>query len=211
VVDRLRQEGVDIAAERIIVAHLGSGASMCALHQGRSVETTMGFSTIAGLMMGTRCGDIDPGVVLYLLKQPGRTADQVEMLLYQHSGLLGISGLSSDMAELLAHQDEPAAREAVDLFCYRARQHLAALTAVLGGLDRVVFTGGIGANAPEVRARICRNLGYLGIVLDRDANNAGRRIVSETKAPVTVEIVGTDEELMIARHVRRVTAATMAH
>lgn len=211
VVDHLRRDGVDIEAERVIVAHLGNGASMCALHQGRSVETTMGFSTVAGLMMGTRCGDIDPGVVLYLLKQIGLSANEVETLLYQRSGLLGISGLTSDMRELLAHQDEPAAREAVDLFCYRVRHHLAALTAVLGGLDRVVFTGGIGANAPEVRARICGNLRYLGVVLDSDANNAGRRIVSEPKAAVTVEIVSTDEELMIARHVRRLTAATMAH
>lgn len=210
VVQRLREDGVDIDAERVIIAHLGNGASMCALRHGRSVETTMGFSTIAGLMMGTRCGDIDPGVVLYLLKQAGLGADQVETLLYEQSGLLGISGLSSDMAELLARQDEPAAREAVDLFCYRARHHLAALTAVLGGLDRVVFTGGIGANASDVRARICRNLGYLGIVLDTGANNAGRRIVSAPNAAVTVEIVATDEELMIARHVRRLIAATTA-
>ena len=207
VVDHLRRDGVDIEAERVIVAHLGNGASMCALHQGRSVETTMGFSTISGLMMGTRCGDVDPGVVLYLLKQAGLSVDQVDTLLYQRSGLLGISGFSGDMRELLGRQDDPAAREAVDLFCYRARHHLAALTAVLGGLDRLVFTGGIGANAPEVRARICGNLRYLGVVLDSDANSAGRRIVSEPKAAVTVEIVSTDEELVIARHVRRLIAA----
>ncbi len=133
VVDHLRHNGVDLGAERIVIAHLGNGASMCAVREGRSLETTMGFSTIAGLMMGTRCGDIDPGVVLYLLKERGLSTEEVETLLYQRSGLLGVSGLSSDMAELLAREDDPAAREAVDLFCYRARHHLAALTAVLGG------------------------------------------------------------------------------
>lgn len=210
VVDHLRNSGVDVQGERIIVAHLGNGASMCALRQGRSVETTMGFSTLAGLMMGTRCGDIDAGVLLYLLKERGLSVEELEMLLYERCGLLGLSGSTGDMTELLARQDEPAVREAVDLFCYRARHHLAALTAVLGGLDRLIFTGGIGANAPEVRARICANLGYLGVVLDDDANQAGRPTISKPGTAVTVEIVTTDEELVIARHVQRLGAGAAA-
>ena len=210
VVDHLRQSGVDVEGERIIVAHLGNGASMCALRHGCSVETTMGFSTLAGLMMGTRCGDIDPGVLLYLLKERGLGVDDLEALLYERCGLLGLSGSTGDMADLLARQDEPAAREAVDLFCYRARQHLAALTAVLGGLDRLIFTGGIGANAPEVRARICANFEYLGVVLDEDTNKAGRPRISKAEAAVTVEIVATDEELVIARHVQRLSASVTA-
>jgi acetate kinase len=206
VVEHLRRNGVNLESERIIVAHLGNGASMCALRQGRSVETTMGFSTLAGLMMGTRCGDLDPGVVLYLLKERGLGVSDLETLLYKRSGLLGVSGRASDMSELLAQQGEAAAREAVDLFCYVARHHLAALTATLGGLDRLVFTGGIGANAPEVRARICQNLGYLGISLDDEANCAGRPAISAPGAAVAVDIVSTDEELVIARHVRQLCA-----
>lgn len=207
VVEHLRRNGVDLERERIIVAHLGNGASMCALQRGRSVETTMGFSTLAGLMMGTRCGDVDPGVVLYLLKERGFSVSDLETLLYKSSGLLGVSGRASDMGELLAQQGETAAREAVDLFCYVARHHLAALTAVLAGLDRLVFTGGIGANAPEVRTRICQNLGYLGISLDPEANSAGRPAISTPGAAVAVDIVSTDEELVIARHVRQLCAA----
>lgn len=203
VVEHLRQSGVDLERERIIVAHLGNGASMCALRGGRSVETTMGFSTLAGLMMGTRCGDLDPGVVLYLLKERGLGVGDLETLLYKSSGLLGVSGRASDMSELLEHQGEASAREAVDLFCYVACHNLAALTAALGGLDRLVFTGGIGANAPEVRTRICRNLGYLGISLDAEANSAGRPTISPPWEAVAVDIVNTDEELVIARHTRQ--------
>lgn len=201
VVADLRRRGVNLERERIIIAHLGNGASMCALLHGRSVETTMGFSTLAGLVMGTRCGDLDPGVVLYLLSERGLDHEQIEALLYQRSGLLGVSGTTSDMRELLAHQSDPAAREAIDLFCYRARHHLVALTAALNGLDRIVFTGGIGANAPEVRDRICVGLSYLGVTLDVAANSVNAAIISEPNASVTVEVVGSDEELMIAKHV----------
>lgn len=205
-VEALRQDGVDVQRERIVVAHLGNGASMCALKNGRSVEVTMGFSTLAGLMMGTRCGDLDPGAVLYLLTAMGMTTDAVQTLLYERSGLLGVSGISSDMRELLDHRDDPAAREAIDFFCYRAKHHLAALTAALGGLDRLVFTGGIGANAPDIREQICDGLGYLGITLDTIANRAGAQTISASGAGVSVQTVVSNEELMIARHVERLTA-----
>jgi len=206
VADALRRRGIKIDRERIIIAHLGNGASMCALRHGQSVETTMGFSTLAGLPMGTRCGDLDPGVILYLLAEKGMTVERVQRLLYEESGLLGVSGLSRNMQDLLAKPAEPAAAEAVELFCYQARRHLAALTAALGGLDRVVFTGGIGANAPAVRAKICAGLEYLGIVLDAERNVAGGRDVSADASRVAIEAFSTDEELMIARHVRNVLA-----
>jgi acetate kinase len=205
VVNALRQDGVSIEGERIIVAHLGNGASMCALKGGLSVETTMGFSTLAGLMMGTRSGDLDPGALLYLLMEKSMRAEAVQKLLYERSGLLGVSGISSDMRELLRRREDPRAREAIDLFCYRARLHLAALTAALGGLDRLVFTGGIGANAPEIRDRICAGLAYLGIRLDPKANLARARTISAPGAAVTVQAVVSDEESMIAHHVMRLT------
>lgn len=205
VVEALRRRSIDLDRERIIVAHLGNGASMCALRGGRSVETTMGFSTLAGLMMGTRSGDLDPGVVLYLLTRKGLSPAEIQTLLYHKSGLLGVSGMTSDMRELLARRSESAACEAIDLFCYRARHHLVALTAALGGLDRVVFTGGIGANAPEVRAGICSGLAYLGIELDHAANASGVAIISPADAAVTVEALASDEEAMIAGHVLRLT------
>jgi acetate kinase len=207
IVDTLRRGGVDIDRERIIIAHLGNGASMCALKSGRSIETTMGFSTLAGLPMGTRCGDLDPGIVLYLLATKGMSVERVQHLLYEESGLLGISGLTSNMQDLLARSSEPTAIEAVDVFCYHARQHLAALTATLGGLDRLVFTAGIGANAPVIRARICEGLEYLGISLDAGRNASNDRIISADFSRVVVEARPTDEELMIARHVRQVLAA----
>ena len=166
----------------------------------------MGFSTLAGLPMGTRCGDLDPGVILYLLAEKGMTVERVQRLLYEESGLLGVSGLSRNMQDLLAKTAEPAAAEAVELFCYHARRHLAALTAALGGLDRVVFTGGIGANAPAVRAKICAGLEYLGIVLDAERNVAGAQDISADASTVAIEAFSTDEELMIARHVRNVLA-----
>jgi acetate kinase len=203
----LRHSGVEVSRERIIIAHLGNGASMCALRDGRSVETTMGFSTLAGLPMGTRCGDLDPGLVLYLLTEKGMTAGDIEHLLYEKSGLLGVSGLSSNMQDLLARAADPAAAEAVEMFCYQARLHLAALTAALGGFDRLVFTGGIGANAPWVRANICKGLEYLGIQVDAAHNANNDRIISADASRVAVEAVATDEELMIARHVRRLLAS----
>ena len=207
VVEVLRRRAIDLDRERIIVAHLGNGASMCALRGGRSVETTMGFSTLAGLMMGTRSGDLDPGVVLYLLTRKGLSPADIQTLLYHQSGLLGVSGMTSDMRELLARRSESAACDAIDLFCYRARHHLAALTAALGGLDRVVFTGGIGAHAPEIRQGICAGLAYLGISVDEVANTAGAQTISDPHAPVTVEVLASDEEVMIASHVLRLTVS----
>lgn len=202
-----RRHGDESANGRIVVAHLGNGASMTAVRNGRSVDTTMGFSTLGGLPMGTRSGDLDPGLLLYLIMQEGMTAEEVQDLFYEQSGLLGLSGISRNMQELLARSgSEPAAAEAVDFFCYQARKHLVALTSTLGGLDRLVFTGGIGANAPEVRTKICEDLAYLGIVLDETRNAAGERTISRDHSEVAVEAFATDEELMIARHVRDVLA-----
>jgi acetate kinase len=197
VVEALRRRNIDLDRERIIVAHLGNGASMCALRGGRSVETTMGFSTLAGLMMGTRSGDLDPGVVLYPLTRKGLSPADILTLLYQQSGLRGVSGMTSDMRELLARRSESAAGEAVDLFCYRARHHLAALTAAIGGLDRIVFTGGIGAHAPEIRQGICAGLAYLGVTVDASANTTCAPTISAPHAPVTVKVLASDEEVMI--------------
>lgn len=206
IVETLRRDGVDVDGERIVVAHLGNGASMCALAAGRSVETTMGFSTLAGLPMGTRCGDLDPGIVLYLLTEQGMTVAEVEHLLYEESGLLGLSGISRNMHDLLERSDDAAAAEAVDAYCYQARRHIGALTAALGGLDRLVFTAGIGANAATVREKICTWLGYLGIAVDAARNSDGTRTISTTASEVVVQAFPTDEELTIARHVRDVLA-----
>jgi acetate kinase len=201
-----RRHGPAVAKERIVVAHLGNGASMAAIKDGRSVDTTMGFSTLGGLPMGTRSGDLDPGILLYLLTEKDMTAGQVQQVLYKQSGLLGVSGLSSNMQELLARSDSVAATEAVDFFCYQARKHLAALTASLGGLDRLVFTGGIGANAPLVRAKTLEGLSYLGLDLDHGRNDRNEPIISATSSAVVVETFSTNEELMIARHVRHMFA-----
>lgn len=205
VVDDLRQRHGDIVANgRIIVAHLGNGASMAAIHRGHSVETTMGFSTLGGLPMGTRSGDLDPGIVLYLLMEKGMTAEDVQALLYRESGLLGLSGISRNMEKLLTKSEAQAgAAEAVEFFCYQARKHLAALTTTLGGLDHIVFTGGIGANAPAVRAKICEGLDYLGVEIDERLNESKERKISSDRSAVLIEAVPTDEELMIARHVQR--------
>lgn len=200
-------EGESASAGRLVVAHLGAGASMAAVHGGRSVETTMGFSALEGLLMATRCGDVDPGVVLHLLRRLGMGAAEVERLLYEESGLLGVSGTSADMRVLLA-SDEATARHAVELFCYRARKHLGALAAVLGGLDRIVFTGGIGEHAPEVRARICAPLAWLGIELDEARNAAGARRVSSDASRVVVQVIPADEEAVIARHTVRLLGAS---
>ena len=204
VTETLRADGVDLESERIIVAHLGDGASMCAIKGGRSVETTMGFSTMSGLPMASRCGDLDPGAILYLLLEKGLAADRVQDLLYRRSGLFGLSGFSGDMRQLLAHPDHPGATEAVDFFCYQARKHLAALTATLGGLDRLVFTGGVGAHAPVVREKICDGLGYLGVALDPARNLGGERLISDQSSGVPIEAFLTDEQAVIARQVRQV-------
>lgn len=188
------------AAEgRVVVAHLGSGASMCALVGGKSVATTMGFSALDGLPMGTRCGVLDPGVVLYLLQEKGMSVEAIETLLYHQSGLLGVSGISSDVRHLLA-SSEPRAREAIDLFVYRAAREMGSLVAASGGLDALVFTAGIGEHAAEIRARICEQSAWLGIRLDARSNAAGGPRISLPDSPVSVWVIPTNEELMVARH-----------
>ena len=184
---------------RVIVAHLGNGASLCAMRHCKSVATTMGFTALDGLMMGTRCGTIDPGVLFYLMREQNLSPQQVEDLLYRKSGLLGVSGISSDMRELLA-SPAPAATEAVDLFCYRALREMGSMIAALGGLDTLVFTAGIGERSPEVRARICEGLGWMGITIDDKANCANQSRINRAHSRVAVLVIPTDEEAMIARH-----------
>ncbi len=201
----LPQHDARAAAGRTVVMHLGNGASMCALAAGRSVATTMGFTALDGLPMGTRCGAIDPGVLLYLMDERGMDARALETLLYQESGLLGVSGVSSDMRELLASAD-PHAREAVDLFCYRIGRELGSLAAALGGLDAVVFTAGIGEHAAPVREAVCRGAAWLGVEIDAAANAAGGPRISTQASRVAAWVIPTDEELMIARHTRALLA-----
>jgi len=191
------------AKGRTVVLHLGNGASMCALSAGRSVASTMGFTAVDGLPMGTRCGAIDPGVILYLMDQRGMDARAIEKLIYNQSGLLGVSGVSSDMRTLLASA-EPRARLAVDLYVYRIGRELGSLAAALGGLDALVFTGGIGENSAEIRARVCRDAAWLGVVLDEQANQGGGPRIGTAAGKTAAWVVPTNEELMIARHTRRV-------
>jgi acetate kinase len=194
------------AAGRTVVAHLGNGASLCAMNNGQSVATTMGFSALDGLVMGTRCGAIDPGVVLYLLDRFGITLQSLERLLYEESGLLGVSGISSDMRELLASSDCRAI-EAIDLFVYRIGRELGSLAAALGGLDALVFTGGIGEHAAPIRARVCDAAAWLGVQIDESANARGGRRISASISGVSVWVIPADEELTIAKHTRQVLAA----
>ena len=189
----------EIADGRVIVAHLGSGASLCALKRRKSVDSTLGFTALDGLCMGTRPGTIDPGVVLHLFQGLNLTAREVETLLYKKSGLLGISGISNDMRDLLG-RSEPAARLAVDYFVYRAAKEIGALTAVLGGIDALVFTAGIGENSPEIRQRICASSAWLGIELDEAANSQCLQKISTAHSKTSVWVIPTNEELMIARH-----------
>jgi len=197
----------EIALQRVAAAHLGNGVSLCAMQQGRSVATTMGFTALDGLPMGTRCGELDPGVVIYLARERGMSMDQIESLLYRQSGLLGLSGLSNDMRELLA-SDAPDARLAVDYFVYRVARGVGGLAGALGGLDALVFTAGIGENSPEIRARVCWRLGWMGLDFDPEANVAGAARISRPGSRVSAWVVPTDEELMIARHTRDVLGLT---
>lgn len=194
------------AAEgRCVVLHLGNGASMCAMAGGRSLDSTMGFTAVDGLPMGTRSGALDPGVILFLMDQRKMDPRAIERLIYSQSGLLGVSGISSDMRTLLASPD-PKARLAVDLFVYRIRRELGALTAAMGGLDAIVFTAGIGENAPAIRSRVCRDAAWLGVEIDEAANAAGRGCISSGQSHVEVHVLPTNEELMIARHTLRLLA-----
>lgn len=191
------------ANSRVIVAHLGNGASLCAMHHRKSVATTMGFTTLDGLMMGTRCGAIDPGVLFYLMREKNMPLQQMEDLLYRQSGLLGVSGISSDMRDLLA-SGMPSAQEAVELFCYRVVREIGSLVAALGGLDALVFTAGIGERAHQVRARICEKLNWLELQIDESANRAHHPTINNARSRVAVCVIPTNEESVIARHTARI-------
>jgi len=199
IADVLPQHLGDRADGRVVVAHLGNGASMCGMKQRRSMATTMGFTAVEGLMMGTRTGSLDPGVLLYLMDYQGMDAKAIARLLYKESGLLGVSGVSQDMRELLA-SEIPEAQEAVDLFCYRIVREIGSLSAAIGGLDALVFTGGIGEHAAPVRARVCEALGWMGVELDAAANSEDAQRVSSKASGVDVLVLPTNEEWMIARH-----------
>ncbi|OGR16711.1 MAG: acetate kinase [Desulfobacterales bacterium GWB2_56_26] len=190
------------AQGRTIVLHLGNGASMCALLGGQSLAATMGFTAVEGLPMGTRSGSLDPGIILHLIDRHNMDARRIEKLLYKESGLLGISGISSDMRTLLTN-DDPRARLAVAYFLYRIRRELGSLAAALGGLDALVFTAGIGENSPAIRSGVCRDAAWLGVEMDEQANVEGRRRISSDSSRVAVYVLPTNEEVMIARHTRR--------
>ncbi|MER8751031.1 acetate/propionate family kinase [Mesorhizobium sp. M1050] len=200
---RLSEISPALAAKRTIVAHLGNGASLCALHDGKSVDTTMGFSALDGLVMGTRCGAIDPGVLLYFLLERGMAADELQTMLYEKSGLLGVSGVSGDMRTLEASSD-PRAREAIELFAFRAAREAAALANTMGGLECLVFTAGIGERSSSIRKAISERLTWLGVALDEPANDAHAELISRPDSKVDVRVIATDEESVIARHSRAV-------
>jgi acetate kinase len=198
----LQQYDQKAALGKTIVLHLGNGASMCAVEKGKSVASTMGFTAVEGLPMGTRSGSIDPGVILYLMDQKGMDIKAIETLLYKQSGLIGVSGISSDMRTLVKSND-PRAKLAIDIFVYRIRRALGSLTAALSGLDAIVFTAGIGENASEIRRRICSDAKWIGVELDEAANSKGGPRISTSESSVTAWVIPTNEELMIARHTRR--------
>lgn len=195
-----------LASGRTVVAHLGNGASLCAILNGRSVATTMGFTAVEGLPMGTRCGAIDPGALIYLMDRYGMDARAIENLIYKASGLLGVSGVSSDMRILLECQD-PHAKEAVDLFIYRISREIGSLVAALGGLDGIVFTGGIGENSDVIRARVCRDAAWLGLELDEAVNRTHGPEISKRYSLISAWVIPTNEELMIAMHTKQLLNA----
>ena len=204
-----RTAGLPVAQGRVILAHLGNGASMAAVQGGQSIDTSMGFTPASGLPMGTRSGDLDPGLALYLQRTEQMTPRQFDAMVNHESGLLGISETSSDMRDLLAREAaDPRAADAVALFCYQAKKWIGAYAAALGGLDTLVFAGGIGENSAPVRERICERLGFLGIELDAARNTAGAGVISSESSRVSVHVIRTDEELMIARSVCRVLGIT---
>ena len=199
-----RVAGPDEARGRVILAHLGAGASLAAVKGGRSIDTTMGFTPASGLVMGTRTGDLDPGLVRFLSRTEAMTADQFDGLVNHESGLLGVSETSSDVRDLLARQSvDVRAAEAIELFCYHAKKWIGAFAAALGGLDTLVFAGGIGENSPEIRRRICESLEFLGIALDEGRNTSSALLISTDQGPVKVRVIPTDEALMIARAAAR--------
>ncbi len=202
----LAQAAAHLAAGRVVVAHLGNGASMCAIHNGRSVASTMGFSALDGLPMGTRCGQVDPGVLLYLMDQKGMSAAAISDMLYKESGLLGLSGLSNDMRTLEC-AGTPEAAEAIEYFVFRCQREVGAMAAAMGGIDALVFCGGIGENSRLVRQRICERLGWMGIELDHARNEQNAFVISAELSRTTVLVLPTDEELVIARAARNAVRA----
>jgi acetate kinase len=199
------------AQGRLVIAHLGNGASLAAVHHGQPLDTTMGFTPTGGVMMGTRSGDLDPGVLLHLMHAKGYDVCQIEHLVNHQAGLLGVSGVSPDMKTLLEQRErEPHMAQAVEMFCYHLRKHIGALTATLGGLDILVFTGGIGERAAPVRWEVCRGLAYLGIDLDSQRNALHADVISTPGSACTVRVIPTNEDLMIARHTRTVLVSTTA-
>ena len=198
VTGRLKEVAPEVARGRVIVAHLGNGASLCAIKNGKSVASTMGFTAVDGLMMGTRCGALDPGVLVHLIDKYGMDARALEDLIYRKSGLLGVSGMSSDMRALRGSPD-PAAKEAIALFVYRIQREIGSLAAALGGLDAIVFSGGIGENDAATRAEICAGCDWLGVGLDAEANGRGELTISASGSRVAVLVVPTNEELEMAR------------
>jgi len=209
IVAALRKLDAKLAAGRVIVAHLGSGASIVALQNGISMDTSMGFTPLEGLVMSARSGDVDPGLLLYLLAQKKMSAKAAAALLNKQSGLLGVSGITGDMRTLLEKAArDPHAAEAIDLFCYRAKKYVGAYAAALGGLDTLVFTGGIGERAPAIRARICSGLEFLGIEIDAAHNQANAPVISATNSRVNVRVIQTNEDLMIVQHVKTVLGPT---
>ena len=202
--EELRRLDPAAAKGRVILAHLGNGASLAAVRDSKSIDTSMGFTPTAGLVMSTRTGDLDPGLVYFLARTEHMTAARFQQMVNHESGLLGISGTSSDLRDLLARETRDArAADAVELFCYQAKKWIGSFAAALGGLDTLIFAGGIGENAPSVRARICEGLGFLGVELDRKRNAKGAALISSKAGRVKVRVIRTDEELMIARSIAR--------
>lgn len=206
IADVMAAQTPELANKKVVILHLGNGCSMCAMENGKSVDTTMGFSALDGLLMGTRCGSLDPGVLLYLMREKNMDVTQLENLLYKESGLLGVSGVSNDMRELMA-SDKPQAKLAVDLFVYRIQRELGSLIATLGGIDALVFTAGIGENSAEIRRRVCHDAKWIGVQLDAGGYTEGGAVVdiSSAESKVSVLVIPTNEELMIAKHVLAIT------
>ncbi len=199
----IQKKKPELVKGRIVIAHLGSGASMCGLFEGKSVTSTMGFSAMEGLMMGTRPGTLDPGVLLYLMQEKGMTAQHISNLLYRDCGLLGVSGISNDMRVLL-DSESPHAAEAINLFVYRIHRELGSICAALGGIDLLIFTAGIGEHSAEIREMVCKGAAWLGLKLDQEANRKGKMLISTTDSPVQAMVIPTNEEFMIATHVKEI-------
>jgi acetate kinase len=207
VVQRMRTDYPEILRGHVVLAHLGNGASLCAARNGRSIETTMGFTPTDGLIMGTRCGQIDPGVLFYLRRNRGMDVDDLEHLLNKQSGLRGVSGIGPDMRALLS-SNTPAAQEAVAMYCYRLVYHIGAMAACLCGMDALVFTGGVGENAATIRGNVCRALAWMGVELDPEANSHNAREITRPSSRIRVLVLPTDEDRMIARHAADFLAAS---